>query len=58
MLEVVVSRTFLKSVLDHLDRAERAASHATSISSSARTAFEEPELCGLPNSSNAPAVHR
>lgn len=40
-MQVRVTRGFLKGILDHLDRAEQAAQHATAISSSARTAFED-----------------
>ena len=39
--DIVVSRTFLKLILDSIDRAEAAAAHAVQISSSARAAFED-----------------
>lgn len=37
---VVVSRNWLKSVLDSMDRATRAASHAGKIAGQAREAFD------------------
>ncbi len=39
--DIVVSRTFLKLILDSIDRAEVAVTHAVQISSSARAAFED-----------------